>query len=463
MQFVNQFDTIRLVRSSTSLPVVPCFFSMRSITRNHPLIYAFINYFLPASLFLLRCPVMHSGVRIPTVLANIVACVLYGPTYRKAPKAQPIPRTISHERMHAFFLDNALYKSGTVFDYISRILIDIKTTGITIDNFQENPEGSGVFTFRVSFADEPLQQPSTSPPSNVPTILPTKPPTEIPTNKPSRAPTNPLTDEPIGALTEPPTNSPTKESTKTSTENPTTMPTNQPSKSPTSPPTAQPTTVPSERPTVHPTEPTMLPSGAPTNSPTTTSLPTDIPTQSPTQLPTKLPTTTPTKVPTQSPTRFPSKSPTSAPTDSPTTAVPTESPTTEPVPTEDPTIAPTKPRPTLAPFDVSECSHIIEVSITTDDHPEETTWEIVSSSTGQFLTGYRSSEDLQPKRSLKAYTEYTWKICDSDENTSFHFFVYDTGSNGIQPPGKFSLSLDGEIKVSGGPFTGESVMVGVNK
>lgn len=120
-------------------------------------------------------------------------------------------------------------------------------------------------------------------------------------------------------------------------------------------------------------------------------------------------------------------------------------------------MAPSKARASLAPLDASECRHIVEVTITTDDHPEETTWEIVSVTTGRFLTGYRSVEDLRPERSLKAYTEYSWKICASGLEGTFLFRLHDTGLDGIRPPGKYVLAINGSIVKFGGPFVGDSL------
>lgn len=221
--------------------------------------------------------------------------------------------------------------------------LDIQTTGITIDSFRESPEGSGVFTFRVTFEndDEQVEVPSTAPPTNSPSKKPTKPP--------------------IKSASKPPT-------------------------------------------------------------------------EKPSNLPTKLPTD------------FVAKAPTGLPTHAPTKA-PAETPATLP-PTEDPT--------TILPFDESDCGHIVQVNITTDGRPNETTWEIVSATTGRFLTGYRSSDDLTPKRSLESYTEYGWKLCVSKgPETSFLFKIYDTGLDGLLPPGLYSLGLDGTPIDSGGRFLGD--------
>jgi len=348
---------------------------------------------------------------------------------------------------------------GTYPNTDSYALGDIKTTGITIDNFRETPKGSGVFTFRVTFDDDSAQLPPTTPPSNVPTKLPTKTPTKKPTDQPSRVKTTPPTDKPTQTLTKAPTNLPTKAPTTPQTNKPTNVPT----KLPTNVPSKRPTTDPSQRPTNLPKEAQVPPAritNAPTKAPTGT--PTLSPTDSPTKLPTGAPTKPPTDEPTKSPTGFPTKSPTTMPTDVPTktpTVSPTTTPTIQPIPTEVPTTAPTKARASLAPIDVSECGRIIQVNITTDNRPEETTWEIVSAKTGNFLTGYRSSEDLRPKRSLRTYTEYSWKICTSGSETSFLFRLYDTGHNGIHSPGKYSLSVDGKLIEVGGPFAGDSITV----
>ena len=189
----------------------------------------------------------------------------------------------------------------------------IKVTGTVIDDFRESPEGSGIFTFRVTFAEEP---------------------TAAPTNKPTKAPTN--------------------------------KPTNKPTKSPTN-------------------KPTLRPSNNPTSNPTMT------------------PTSSPTKAPT---------------------------PVTE-----------------------SDCGHVLQVSIITDDKPHETTWEIISVATGEYLTGYRSEIDLEPARSLEPYTEYGWKVCViAGDESKFQFTINDTGRDGLNGPGKYSLSLDGNLIGTGGPF-----------
>ena len=153
------------------------------------------------------------------------------------------------------------------------------------------------------------------------------------------------------------------------------------------------------------------------------------------------------------PTKSPSKPSVEAPTKPPTNSA-AQTPT-ESRPNEVPTTAPTN----NASIDVSECSHILQVNVTTDDNPDETTWEIVSATTSQYLTGYRSSEDLEPARVLETYTEYGWKICVSGSETSYLFRIYDTGLDGLRAPGKYSLSLDGTPIESGGEFVGDSVTI----
>lgn len=97
------------------------------------------------------------------------------------------------------------------------------------------------------------------------------------------------------------------------------------------------------------------------------------------------------------------------------------------------------------------------MNITTDANPEETTWEISSVATGNFLVGYRSSEDLRPRRALESYTEYGWKICVSGAETAFVFRIFDTGGDGLQPPGGYRVGLDGELIIEGGPFLNETL------
>lgn len=129
---------------------------------------------------------------------------------------------------------------------------------------------------------------------------------------------------------------------------------------------------------------------------------------------------------------------------------------------ESPSIAPaalTTPA-TIVVDDASlECSHIIDVGITTDSNPNETAWEIVGAATDQYVTGFRSPKNTEEKpstKTLQSYTEYHWKICASFSatETSFVFRIHDTGMDGLQPPGKYSLSMDEELIASGGPFPG---------
>ena len=191
--------------------------------------------------------------------------------------------------------------------------------------------------------------------------------------------------------------------------------------------------------------------------------PSKLHTKSPTKSPTEDPTVSPTKNPTKVPTNSFAKSPTNGPTKAPTTGSPTtQSPTKIPT-SESPTRSTNTTLTTPIIIDESECSHIVRVNITTDLNPNETTWEIISATTGRYLTGYRLPEDLDTittttssmKNSLQNYTEYDWKICVSGLGTSlFRFHIYDTGLDGLQPPGKYSLSLDGELIATGGVFTG---------
>jgi len=264
---------------------------------------------------------------------------------------------------------------GTYPNTDSYVNGEIKVTGTTIDNFRETPEGSGIFTFRVTFeGDEPVDDSPTIPPTQKPTMPPTKTPTAYPTKPP-------------------------------------TVPTNAPTKAP------------------------VIPTNAPTGKPSKP--PTDPPTASPTKNPTHLPTNPPTKAPTTAPSDAPSNAPTISP-----------APTNSQAPSDEPT---------MAPIDPSDCGHILHVNITTDNFPEQTTWEITSIATGKYLTGYQSSEDLRPKRALEAYTEYGWKICLFGRETAFSFSIFDKGGDGLQPPGSFTVELDGKLILSGGQFANETL------
>eukprot|EP00531_Pseudo-nitzschia_arenysensis_P006651 CAMPEP_0116130280 /NCGR_PEP_ID=MMETSP0329-20121206/8379_1 /TAXON_ID=697910 /ORGANISM="Pseudo-nitzschia arenysensis, Strain B593" /LENGTH=785 /DNA_ID=CAMNT_0003624615 /DNA_START=130 /DNA_END=2487 /DNA_ORIENTATION=- len=273
--------------------------------------------------------------------------------------------------------------AGTYPNTDSYVDGEIKVTGTVIDNFQETPAGSGIFTFRVTFeGDDPVD--------DTPTLNPTNPPTKPPTNKPTKPPTKP--------------------------------PTNKPTKAP---------IMPTANPTRAPVVPTLPPTGKPSSPPT----------KSPTASPTKPPTNAPTVSPTQSPTATPSRAPSMSPTTS-------SAPTTSMAPSNEPT---------MAPIDPSDCGHILQVNITTDAQPEQTTWEVTSVATGKYLVGYRSSEDLRPRRALESYTEYGWKICVSGAETAFLFSIFDTGGDGLQPPGGYHVSLDGELIFEGGPFLNETL------
>jgi len=325
-------------------------------------------------------------------------------------------------------------EEGTYPNTDSYAFGDIQTTGITIDDFRETPDGSGIFTFRVTFADEPIS------PSAPPTKLPTKRPTKEPTGKPTEVPTQSMTKTPFKSPTKQPSEKPTKSPTKLPTAALTKSPAELPTKAPTEAPTPDSTSFNFEYWT---SKPTKVPSKPPITNP-----PTEAPTSKQT-LPFESPMTTPTKVSTEPPT---TKPPTVAPT------IPIETPFTQSPSSKPPTEAPTTRLTLIDPIDESECSHILHVNITTDGRPEETKWEIVSAITGQYLAGYRSSEDLRPKRSLQTYTEYGWKICSWGSETSFIFRLHDSGFDGLQPPGKYSLSLNEELIASGGPFV-DSVTV----
>jgi len=266
-------------------------------------------------------------------------------------------------------------------------------------------EDSTSETFGESCGPLPTKSPSTPPtntPSNGPTISPTSFPTSTPTNSPT---TSPTTLAPTNAPTLPPTNAPTNQPTTSPTSFPTSAPT---TGQPTTPPTSFPTTAPTDPPTTRPTQP------APTNAPTL----------SPTNIPTNQPTT-------GFPTSFPTKSPSNQPTSSPTTR-----PTTQPtdMPSKSPIIGP--------PPCVS-----IQVDVLTDKYPEETSWTLTNTCTGDEVW------TLERKDYTEKNKEYTETKC--FEPSKYTFEIRDFWGDGIccdYGEGKYEVTYDGEVVASGGEF-----------
>jgi hypothetical protein len=136
----------------------------------------------------------------------------------------------------------------------------------------------------------------------------------------------------------------------------------------------------------------------------------------------------------------PSKSPTPLPTKQPT-PMPVPNPSGAATHPSVPSSVPQQPSnsPTTAPKPA--CKHNLDVLIRTDNRPQDTTWEITTES-GIFVTGYKSPQAIAANP-LAADTTYKWSVCFNWSGYNLSLKIYDSGSNGITPPGGFLIRLDG--------------------
>ncbi|KAK1735463.1 hypothetical protein QTG54_013626 [Skeletonema marinoi] len=161
-------------------------------------------------------------------------------------------------------------------------------------------------------------------------------------------------------------------------------------------------------------------------------------TSSPTKQPSLSPTTTkPTPTPTDAPV-------TSEPTDAPVTDTPTVAPVTS-EPTEQPTSKPT----TQAP--VQPTCTTIEVSLTLDDYPQDTSWNVVGS------TGEVVAKSPAYDASMAGSTEIE-SLCLQADTYSFDIYdVYEDGMCCDWGQGSYTLSTkNGDILATGGEWLGPS-------
>jgi len=286
-----------------------------------------------------------------------------------------------------------------------------------------------------------------------PTKFPTGPPTGFPTGRPTGRPTTAFpTSEPSGKPTNPPTGKPTrpptKQPTRPPTSPPTSLPTGSPSRDPTSQPTDEPTPSPSSKPTDQPSSSptTAEPTGQPTAKPVTGS-PTAKPSPSPSAKPTNHPPTgEPTAKPaTGSPTARPSPSPSAKPTDqpspSPTTAEPTAQPSAQSATQQD----------TQSP--VSSSMVRVEVIVTTDRYPKETSWTLRDVCGDGAVIGSGSGYNGLEKQYSEAYTVPSGR---------FEFQIFDAYADGIccaYGDGSYQVSVDGQVVMSGGSFQSSETAV----
>ena len=107
-------------------------------------------------------------------------------------------------------------------------------------------------------------------------------------------------------------------------------------------------------------------------------------------------------------------------------------------------------------FNIGTCSGLslvcpaneieLVISITTDDYPEETSWQLVDQNGGGW---YINTADLSLPN-----TTYTWSLCVSDTNC-YDFIIYDSFGDGIccsWGGGAYDVSYSGNTVVSGGSF-----------
>ena len=87
----------------------------------------------------------------------------------------------------------------------------------------------------------------------------------------------------------------------------------------------------------------------------------------------------------------------------------------------------------------------IVISITTDNYPGETSWELVD----QTGSGYMNANAL-----TQSNTTYTWSICVPTSNC-YSFTIFDSFGDGIcctWGSGSYNVTYAGVTVASGGPF-----------
>ncbi len=87
----------------------------------------------------------------------------------------------------------------------------------------------------------------------------------------------------------------------------------------------------------------------------------------------------------------------------------------------------------------TECNgYEVQVSVTSDNYPSETSWTI------QDASGVIASDG---GKIIKKHTDYITDIC-LDRSGCYTFTINDSFGDGIVDPGTFSLTVDGEVKLS---------------
>ncbi len=92
----------------------------------------------------------------------------------------------------------------------------------------------------------------------------------------------------------------------------------------------------------------------------------------------------------------------------------------------------------------------VEVIITTDDNPGETSWTITAQSSPN---GSPLPSQIVSPTYTEASTDYSDRYFLDINNYCFLFKIVDSGDNGFAGSGSYDLLLDGQSESSGSSFT----------
>ena len=151
---------------------------------------------------------------------------------------------------------------------------------------------------------------------------------------------------------------------------------------------------------------------------------------------------------TTSPTKQPSSQPSKAPSSQPPSSQPTQQPTQRPV-TAQPSSSPTR-SPSSFPTTFSGCGTdmiMISVNMTTDTYPEENSWILTNTCTGQVEM---TLEQMRPIGYDKIKADFSDTFC-VPLNMKYTFEMNDTYGDGMcyqETCGSYTVSVDGVTTVS---------------
>jgi hypothetical protein len=95
--------------------------------------------------------------------------------------------------------------------------------------------------------------------------------------------------------------------------------------------------------------------------------------------------------------------------------------------------------------DCMDNEKLLRISFTTDDYPQENRWTV------QYGNETIESQHYNTSQRLMTYNE---EIC-VPADVCIKFSVFDTGGNGMQVPGSYSVMLDGEEVANGSDFSSD--------